>query len=135
MAGMEELVDKPADGPFPGSNRGWFRKGDGRINREGRPKGSTKAGPKDQADRAPVADRLKLLVLPAGDIVQRLTCEYGPWIVSLPDDIEIVGCRMDSGRAAVVFVIRSEKFPRIARGAAIPEVEPYFNGLKWRRRT
>ena len=39
--------------------------------------------------------------------------------------------RVDAGR--VVFVIRSERFPQVARGELIPEFKAYFNGLKWRR--
>jgi hypothetical protein len=38
---------------FPTVHRGWFQRGDARINREGRPRGTGTA-----SDRAPQADRL-----------------------------------------------------------------------------
>ena len=44
-----------------------------------------------------------------------------PWIINLPEDFEMVSCRVDAARDAVVFVIRSIMFPRIAQGAPIPE--------------
>jgi hypothetical protein len=119
----------------PGRNRGWFRPGDRRINREGRPRGS-KAGSHEgsaPADRAPCADRFMLLVLPARDLAWRLTKQNAPWIVNLPADFEIVGSRADAARGAVVLVIRSQTFPRIAKGAVIPRFNPELYGLRWRR--
>jgi len=46
--------------PVSKRNRGWFREGDWRINREGRPLGSKAASPEESppADRAPCTDRL-----------------------------------------------------------------------------
>jgi hypothetical protein len=128
---MEEQLDnRPAESP-PRTNRGWFRPGDRRINREGRPRGSPKAGPEEQADRAPAADRVMLLVLPARAVAYRLTHERGAWIANAPRDIEIVGSRVDVARGALVFVLRSAAFPRIAKGAVIPQFTPEFNGLRW----
>jgi hypothetical protein len=132
---MEELVEQLADEPAPQRNPGWFQKGDRRINREGRPKGA-KAGPTEASapvDRAPCADRLKLLVLDAGDVQWRLSHEKAPWVVNLPRDFEIVSSRLDAARGEVVFVIRSQSFPRVAKGASIPKHRPEFNGLRWRR--
>jgi hypothetical protein len=62
MVIMDEHVEKLAGGPVPEPrrNRGWFRSGDARINREGRPRGSKAAAPSGDhpADRAGRADRL-----------------------------------------------------------------------------
>jgi hypothetical protein len=87
-----------------------------------------------QADRAPSEDRLMLLVLPGADLAWRLRREIAPWINNLPTDVEFVSSRLDVDRSAVVFAMRSKTFPRIARGAPIPEFSPRFNGLLWRRR-
>jgi hypothetical protein len=74
-----------------------------------------------------------LLVLPGRDLAWRLTKQNAPWIVNLPADFEIVGSRLDAARGAVVLVIRSQVFPRIAKGAVIPRFNPELNGLRWRR--
>jgi hypothetical protein len=136
---MQEQVHNMAGGPVPEPgpkrNAGWFRPGDRRINREGRPKGSKaacQAGP--PVDCAPEADRLMLLWVPAPDLAFRLSKYLAPWIVNLPEDVAIVGCRVDAGRDGVALVIRSQAFPRIAAGAPIPEFRPQFEGLRWRRR-
>jgi len=39
---------------------------------------------------------------------------------------------MDVARAAVAPVIRSKRFPRIAKGTPIPEFKLQFNGLRRR---
>jgi hypothetical protein len=72
--------------------------------------------------------------VPRRDLAHRLTSDRAPWIVNLPPDFEIVACRVDAARDAVILVIRSETFPRVATGAPIPEFAPEFHGLKWRRR-
>jgi hypothetical protein len=131
---MQEQVEKVPDGTPPKSNRGWFQRGDRRINREGRPRGS-KAGSDDgsaPADRASCADRLMTLFVPGPDLAHRLSYGSGPWIVNLPGDCEIVAYRHDEARDGVVLVIRSQAFPRIAQGAVIPAFAPTFKGLKWR---
>lgn len=133
---MEEHVEKLPDGPIQETetNPGWFRPGDARINREGRPRGS-KAAPAEAippADRAPRADRLMLLRVPGQEVVFHLTHRKAPWFVNLPKDVEIVGCDVDSTHN-IVFTIRSTAFPRIARGAPIPMFVPKFEGLMWRK--
>jgi len=67
---MEEQANNLVDGPVPGpkKNAGWFRAGDQRINRDGRPKLAW-AGCED---RAPCAGRLMLLWVPRQEFVQRL---------------------------------------------------------------
>ncbi len=131
----ELLAGGPAPEPAPRHNAGWFRRGDRRINREGRPRGSKVAAEAagQPEDRAPVADRLMLLFVVARDLAWRLTQQNAPWMVNLPRDYQIVGCRLDAARQGIVLTIRSGAFPRIARGTPIPEFRPEFNGLRWRR--
>jgi len=52
-------------------------------------------------------------------------------VINLPADVLIVECRADVVRKGLVFTIRSREFPRVARGALIPELEPRYNGLKY----
>ena len=124
---MEELVNQTADESAPKRNRGWFRRGDARINREGRPPGTA-------WDRAPRADRLKCLLLDARDVIHRITHQNGPWIVNMPDDAEIVACHRNAVEEVVMLVLRSSEFPEIQQGALIPEFRLQYHGLKWRRR-
>ena len=66
---------------------------------------------------------------------QVLTCclirFQSPWVVNLPRDFQFVDCRVDAERKGVIFTIRSGDFPRVARGAAVPEFKPAFNGRNW----
>src|SRR5436309_3126450 len=104
-------VPEPVQGSAPRRNRGWFGKGDGRINRGGRPRKPRPLPPgTNPADVAARADRVQRLVLPAGELAGRLAYERGFWLINLPSDVEIVAARVDAGR--VVFVIRSEYFPQ-----------------------
>jgi hypothetical protein len=134
---MDQLVEEPAGlsrDPEPRRNRGWFRAGDRRINREGRPFGSKATASTDVCpDLAVRPDRVKRLFVRERDLAWRLTRQFAPWYVNLPGDFEIVACRVDSHRSGVIFIIRSKSFPRIAKGTTIPDIEPAFNGLKWRR--
>jgi hypothetical protein len=136
---MEEQGKEPADGhgqPIePKRNTGKFRKGDRRINREGRPRGS-KAGSQEGNRQAPGyrcrrTDRLMLLFVPWRNLAWRFRNKIAPWMVNLPPDIEIVGSRADGTRKGDVYFIRSQTFPRIAQGALVPELRPEFNGLRW----
>ena len=122
--------------PAPRTNQGWFQAGDERINRQGRPRGSKASDPEDThpGDCAPRADRLMRLVVDERDLAWRLASIKAPCVVNLPPDFQIVGCRFDAARRVVVLVIRSETFPRVARGAPIPEFEPTFDGLLYRRK-
>jgi hypothetical protein len=134
---MDETIEKLAGGPVPEAaprrNRGWFGPADQRINREGRPRGSKAAAQVEghPADRARRADRLKRAFVGERVLTCCLTQQVAPWVINLPLDFRIVGCQVDTARQGVVFTIRSETFPRVARGAPIPEFEPEFNGLKW----
>jgi hypothetical protein len=133
---VNQLGDRPVQEPAPKTNLGWFRRGgDRRINRQGRPRGTQaacQAGP--PVDCAAQADRVMLLWVPTGDLAHRLRRYHAPWIVNLPEDVEIVACRVEAGRDSVAVIIRSGSFPRIATGAPIPEFVPSFEGLRWRRR-
>jgi hypothetical protein len=128
---MEELVEQMHLGPAPKSNRGWFKPGDRRINRRGRPVGS-KGDPADETvDRAAVTDGLMVLRLPLKLLACRIAFERSPWITNLPVDLQIVSSRVDASQGLVVLVLRSASFQRVARGAVIPEFRPGFNGLRW----
>lgn len=133
---MEKLVDQMQDGPvqqpLPKRNRGWFRVGDRRINREGRPRGSKVASPGD-VYCAPYADRLRLLFVPARVLAFRLKNLYGPWVTNLPYDVELVACQKDPTRDGFMITIRSAQFDRIAKGAVIPEFTAWCDGQKWMR--
>lgn len=130
---MAEQAQELAGPALPRVNRGWFQRGDRRINREGRPRGSkaTQRHRAEGVERAQRPDRLMVLVVPRGDLLLRLCRPHAPWIINLPNDFEVVGCRLDAARD-MVLLIRSEAFPRVAEGAPIPEFEPDYNGLKFR---
>lgn len=132
---MEELPIDVVSGQERKENAGWFRPGDQRINREGRPKGSKVVKDDSPApDRAVRADRVMLLFVPSEDMTLCLSPRNAPRVTNLPTDAEIVSCRMDLARYGVVLTIRSSAFPRIAKGAAIPEFEPTYYGLRWRQK-
>jgi hypothetical protein len=132
MVIMDEHIEQVADGPMPEPaarrNRGWFRPGDARINKEGRPRGS-KAADGPPADRAERADRVMRLFVGGRELACCLSRPKAPWVSNLPADFKVVGCRVDESRGGVVFVVRSDSFRRVARGAPIPEFQPQFNGL------
>jgi len=130
---VETMTNVPVPEQVPQRNPGWFRTGDRRINREGRPRGSSK-GSSEAADRAPAADRLMLLVLSGPHLAFRLSHPKARWAVNLPKDFEIVSCRFDPVRQNLVLVIRSKEFRRIARGAAIPVFRAEWYGRGWERR-
>jgi hypothetical protein len=128
---VEEQVEKPADGsvgePLPKRNAGRFRPGDPRINREGRPLGSSKAASEQGtplADLAPQADRLMRLFVPARQIACYLSGREAPWVANLPKDFKFVASRFDPGRDGFFLTLRSETFPRVAQGAPVPEFVP-----------
>lgn len=137
---MEKLAENAAGegvpGPVAKTNRGWFRPGDGRINREGRPRGS-KAACQQQGQHAylaPYTGRLQLLFFPKKDFLHRLSHGDAIWVVNLPDDWKIIACRIDAAQNAFALTIWSQLFPRIAKGTPIPEFRPVWNGLRWKVR-
>lgn len=119
-------AETPPPAPPIKQNKGWFRPGhDARRNPEGRPRGS-KGPPPAQAKvpelRAERTDR----VMWFGYLTKWLREHLHPFgrecttISNLPADYEIVGCRVyHNGYMAVI--VRSKRFPRVARGAMIPE--------------
>jgi hypothetical protein len=74
-----------------------------------------------------------LLELPARLVAFRFTHQCAFWIRNAPGDMEFVSSRLDAARGVLVFVVRSEAFPRVAAGAVIPAYKPDFNGLQWHR--
>jgi hypothetical protein len=122
----EEMGNDWARSDSPKSNRGWFQRGDERINREGPPRKIPLAH-----GFAKQSDRLKLLVIPVQSLLSRLTRQIHPWIVNLPDDVTIVDAYLDATGNDVIFVVRSRVFPQIRRGSAIPRFTPQFDKLKW----
>jgi hypothetical protein len=126
----EKLAATPYDSPARRANRGWFRAGDRRINREGRPRGMQTGQSGESCTR--VTDRVMAFFVPQRELGSMLTQCKAPWITNLPRAFRLVDCRVDNERDGVVFVIRSESFPRIARGTVIPEFEANFHGLIWR---
>lgn len=130
---MEELVNQTGDSAQePKRNAGWFRQGDRRINREGRPRGSKVASPGEDVYCASCADRVMLLHVPARVLAHRLLYREGPWLNNLPRDVKVVGCRIDS-TGKVVLTVNSAEFPRIAKGAVIPTFRPEPYGQRWCR--
>jgi hypothetical protein len=127
---MEEQAIAPMEGQPPKSNRAWFRPGDERINREGRPKGSRiSAKPDPSTWLATSTDRVQTLFVQMS--FQRCWMKRfsGPRVANLPPDFQIVGSRFDNARNGVVYLIRSQSFPRIARGAPVPQFNAHFDGV------
>src|SRR5262245_62052074 len=121
---VAEPVPEPAAASTPTSNRGWFRAGDERINKQGRPRGSRKraAGVADVARRA---DRLMRLEV-EGELLMRLLRRGqknepgGAWKCAQLHGVRLAGCRFDDDRGTAVLILWDESFPRVARGAPIP---------------
>src|SRR5262245_39961242 len=127
---MEEQAAEPVNGHGQRTeNAGWFRPGDRRINREGRPRGSKIVKDNSPAPhRTGEADRVMLLFVPSKDMPLCLGPQKAPRVTNLPKDTEIVGGDMDHERDGMVLKIRSSEFPRIAAGAVIPDFEPTYCG-------
>lgn len=138
---MDEQIAKlaiaePTESPRR-HNGGWFQAGDKRINRDGRPRRSSKATSSDASreEFAQRADRVKRLVVRERRVAHLLTHKLAPWIANLPSDWRIVDCHVARDGESIIFVIRSERFDRVGRGALIPEIDPEYYGLTWRERT
>ena len=116
--------------PLPAKpNSGWFKPGDARINRRGRPIGSD-AGRRGPGKRQ--YGRLKTLFVPGSDMRLYLTAPNGPFLTNLPNDFEIVGASVDPVRQGLVLTVYSESFEIVKRGRPIPEFPPDYNGLAYR---
>jgi hypothetical protein len=123
----EKLAADPIPEPLPRSNRGQFQPGDRRINREGRPQGSRKATA-ESVVLAPKAERLMWLELNGPTLLGclsfgRINLRDTRFVANLPQDTRVVGCRFDATRHAVVLIIWSASFRRVARGTPIPRFE------------
>jgi hypothetical protein len=55
-----------------------------------------------------------------------------PCVVNLPEDYEIVSSQL-LAPDRVVFIIRSQTFPRISLNGPIPEFKAGWEGLRWAR--
>jgi hypothetical protein len=86
------------------------------------------AGPEDLA---PADDQLMRLLVPRHELTRRLRSPKCWYFTNLPEDYAIVSARVDGGRDAVVFVIRSRAFPQVAKGMLIPEFRPEGDGVHW----
>jgi hypothetical protein len=132
---LEEAAAESVGNLTTGRNRSWFQPGDRRINRESRPYGTKANAPaKHSGDLARRTDRLMRLYDPLHELAFRLTHPNAFWIVNLPPDFEIVDSRVDLAARQVVFITRSAKFVRIARGTPIPEFPTACHGLMWHRK-
>jgi hypothetical protein len=130
---MEELVQQAVVAERK-RNRGWFQQGDTRINREGRPRGSPKAEPPVPTHqfRAVRTDRLMQLDYLADSLCNQLRSSSGGprvLVTNLPDDCEIVGGHIYPN-GLIIFIIRSQTFPRIAERALIPRFEARMSSLR-----
>jgi hypothetical protein len=129
---MENVAPTPADAPAAPSrtNRGWFKRGDARINRHGRPRKRPPRPPRPAPEEWPLNGQLRNLHVPIGDLRMYLAGCKAPWIINLPSDYEIVSarCRQES----VVLTITSKTFSSVPAGEAIPVFRAEYNGLRWR---
>jgi hypothetical protein len=123
-----ELMSEQPSEPAPGKpNAGWFKPGDRRINREGRPRGSRKAAQGTPAAvLAPKTDRLVLVPIPAEKLASQLSSPWDHSFISNWGEGQIVGACMDE-QGTVYLTLRSERFRRVVKGAPIPVGKP-----RWR---
>src|SRR5262245_6011915 len=97
---MPDMSQSAHREPVP--NKGRFQRGDARINRDGRPRGSKAGADADGAFLARRADRLMQVVVPARRAVRRLG-RYVPKLVNLPPDVEMTDSRVDDdGNLAII---------------------------------
>ncbi len=99
---MEDTAPTPSEmlAAPPRKNRGSFREGDARINRQGRTcKGSRLPG-------LPADRRLMKLHVPMGDMRQYLRFPRNPWIVNLPPDYSFVAARLEGGDVVLTLPLR-----------------------------
>lgn len=129
-----ELAKAVSDpGPATKHNRGWFRASDPRINRSGRPKGPELAARRARAGQ-PLSGRLMRLFVPESDYRQALTGLKHPWVVNLPRDFTFVAAALDPSRNGFVLTIHSNEFGVVEEGDAIPEFQPSYHNLIWRKK-
>jgi hypothetical protein len=135
---MEKQAESTSVLGLTKGNRGWFRKGDPRINRRGRPHGS-KSAPADMdmpVERADATDRLMVLYLPDSLLLLRLyrDDEFGS-VTNLPSGCAIVNCRLHAEHKVFAIQIRHYSFPLVARGTVLPEFRAEFHSMVFARST
>jgi hypothetical protein len=69
---------------------------------------------------------LRRLALPLNDLLARLLRRHAVPIGNLPEDAEVVAARADPARGVVLLTLRSQAFPRVAKGTPIPELAPAY---------
>src|SRR5690242_8849997 len=79
-------------------NRGWFRPGDPRINRSGRPSEARAAARREQ----PLSGKLMTLLIPESHLRQYLTGRDAPWLKNLPRDFQLIDLYLDRARKEAV---------------------------------
>src|SRR5262245_30434883 len=103
--GPDPLGDAPAK-PARMPNPSWFKPGDSRINRKGRPRGTNAA--------KPLSGPLVRLVVPGQYITLRyIRGERGPHMDFLPQDVKIIDAHFDKERYAVVLTLWHPNFAQV----------------------
>lgn len=131
MEAMSEPTSTPAPDPAR-KNKGWFAKGDRRINRKGRPR-DEQAAARRLDEGKPVVGCLRRLRVPLMYLQPQLIGHGAPWICNLPSDFRIVGSRVDIAAQEIEYLIASATFRKID-GGTVPEHVPQFHGLNPRAR-
>jgi hypothetical protein len=111
---------RPAKKPNPS----WFKPGDARINRQGRPKG-TKAVKQ-------LSGHLVRLVVPGQYILFRyIRGELGPYMGTyLPPDVKIVDAQFDPERNVVLLTLSHPSFAEVQKGQPLPEMKNWQGRLR-----
>jgi hypothetical protein len=126
-------------------NRGWFRKGDHRINRLGRGlkrvltlaekvKAWDGNGPCPVCSREipPKSGRLMKESLPEQELRRCLANSLNcPYVLTLPDDARIVAVELDPA-GEVVFLYCSEQFKAVPAEGPIPALTRHHFGVRSR---
>jgi hypothetical protein len=138
------LVEKGNGQESTRKNRGWFRRGDPRINRLGRglkrvPTLAEKVRAWDGQSACPVCSQepppkggqIMTLSVSFGDLRERLSFASSlcPYVLTLPSDAHIVAVEMDP-KGGMRVTYRSKEFKPVQVGEPIPELIRHVLGLK-----
>jgi hypothetical protein len=128
-----ELAEVPEANSAKVPNHGRFRAGDPRINRRGRPRSAAVAARRALAAQL-ISGKIMRLFVPGADLRTCLTRWDHPKIINLPSDYKIRDIALDRPRRQIVLTISSERFEVVQAGDPIPEFEPVYDGLRWRKK-